>query len=204
MKNLPGIGAAIAVVGLLLFLFATHSMDWIDAPGLSLDLGEFQDVAEDADAYLGAEWYGSWLWAVTFIYIVVVAVFSTVLNPPNKGARIAMWFLVVGLISLVNLSDEEGRVAPRILGPLSLVFPALVLTFVWLSTTLGDYGTSVPEPKTGDMGMGLWMSYLGVVIVAVGCAVGTRTVRSTPQLGGPPPGVPYAPPPGPVPAGPPR
>lgn len=207
-RNLPGIGAAIAAVGLILFLVATHSMDWIEADGgFALDLGEFHDAADAAESspfsdddffLIGAKVYGSWLWLATFGYLAAVATLATVFNPPNKGARAALWSLlllpafgILGLLGLINLADEQGNVAPRIMGALGALGASFSLVFVWISTIVEDRNGI--NFKTADLGMGFWMSWASLLIVAVGCAIGTRTVQNAPAA-----------PSGPIPAGPPR
>lgn len=223
VKNLPGVGAAIAVVGLLLFLFATLSMDWIDFGGVTtMDLSEAQETAADYQTasdedtiFIGFDVYGSWLWMVVAAYLTAVVFFATVMNPPSPGARAFIWCVLmlpslglVGLIGLINMADENGRLVPRILGPLAMIGPSLALGFVWVSTIVEERGPL--EFKTADFENGFWMSWAGLLVIAVGCAVGTRSVPAGPAPAGagpgpmgPPPG-PLGPPPGPGPAGPPR
>lgn len=203
-RQLPGIGVAVAALGVLMLFFASTSMNWIDvseersgAPGgVSMDLSEARDMAEFNETMPILEWYGNTGWILVFLYVLATAVFATLLNPSHKGARSAIWAVlyipfpfapVLGAgLGFINLADDDGRVAPRILGASAMVAPAFPLVMVWIDL-LNDFDSDFDSAglASQDIGMGLWVSMAALVVVMIGCGLGTRTVPAAPSAVGP-------------------
>jgi hypothetical protein len=79
-------------------------------------------------------------------------------------------FFMAGMIGVgLNAADDEGSVAPKLCGALmTLVAAGLHGAAIW-SLFSGEFA---PDPATG-----VWAGVAGLVIVFVGCIVGTRRER---------------------------
>lgn len=123
----PWLGAIVAGAGLLLLWMATRSMPWIDDAANRWDLGELGATVDALGQFRVVRWYADWGWKLVVTYVVLVAVLSTLVNPTSRAARTLLWLPLVGPFALFNLTDGDGKAAPRVLGALAMLVPAAVL-----------------------------------------------------------------------------
>lgn len=99
--------------------------------------------------------------------------FSTALVPCGRGRRVATGLFMAGPVGLVaNLLDERGSVAPRLSGTVG-VAGALWMQVVAMNDLF--VGDDHPDPTVGP-----WVGVAALVVVLVGCLIGTRTERVQP------------------------
>ena len=106
-------------------------------------------------------------WAVA-VWAGLGLVIAAAWVPRAKGGRMTLGFLVAGLVGLVATAvDEQGRAGPRVAG----AFVALVCLVAHGAAVAGIFG----EDGAPDPAVGAWAGGVGLVLVLVGCIVGTRT-----------------------------
>jgi hypothetical protein len=183
VRHRPGIGLALGLVGIAMLLLSYFALPWASGGGVEADFSDIRDVysqtsdygvpvsasasdtnAEFMELYVEVIWYGIVAMAI------VAVVFATWLVPRSRGVRGVIGFLVGGVLGLViNIVDEHGKVGPRLTGAL-LGLVCLAVHGYALSIVFGeDYS---PDPA-----IGVWSGAAGLVVVIVGCLVGTRSER---------------------------
>jgi hypothetical protein len=106
-------------------------------------------------------------WAVA-VWAALALVVAALWVPRGKGGRMGLGFVVGGLVGLVaNALDERGRVGPRVTG----AFVAVVCLAAHTVAAMEMFG----EDGAPDPAIGVWAGVVGLLLVVVGCAVGTRT-----------------------------
>jgi hypothetical protein len=179
VRRLPGVGAIVAIVGLLVFILSLTAFPWVSGAGQDVTLLEIGDTFEDAgqvdDEYLYLEAYATWLWLGVAAYLALGVLFSTLVVPASYGLRIVLGFLLGGVVGLlVNAVDREGSVGPRVMGALVTLGVA------------GAHGFAVYKVFDGvddpQYGWGIYAGFGGLLLVLVGCVIGTRADRLTPAL----------------------
>ena len=105
------------------------------------------------------------------IRVRIAVVFATWAVPRSKSGRMVTGFLIAGVIGLaVNAADEEGTVGPRVSGALVTLLAGGLHAFAVLDLYGDDYA---PDPAWG-----VWAGFAGLLLVLVGCVMGTRIDRS--------------------------
>jgi hypothetical protein len=176
VRHLPGMGAIVAVVGLLIFLVSVASLPWARVGGEDVTRSDVVDAYEyeqendldDVD-YVG-EYATSW-WMLVAGVLALAVLFSTLVVPPSKAGRMVTGFVLGSLVGLaVNAADNDGRVGPRISAALA-IFGAAAVHGLAQFLLLGD----LQDP---DVGIGIWGSVVGLAVMLTGCSLGTRTVQA--------------------------
>jgi hypothetical protein len=109
-------------------------------------------------------------WAVA-VWAALALVVAALWVPRGKGGRMGLGFVVGGLVGLVaNALDEQGRVGPRVTG----AFVAVVCLAAHAAAAMEIFG----EDGAPDPAIGVWAGGVGLLLVVVGCAIGTRTEES--------------------------
>lgn len=168
-----------AGLGLLVFLLAVTALPWATAGDQDItrsDIQEAYEEAEDAgvefgDDYLGM--YAQWIWMASSGSLAVAVLFSTLVVPSSKAGRIVIGFLMGGLVGLVlNAVDDDGTVGPR-------VTAALMVILVAVGHGIAQF-TMFDGPNEPDPGLGIWAGMAGLLLVLLGCVIGTRVERTAP------------------------
>jgi hypothetical protein len=192
-RRRPGLGAAVAVTGLVLFAVAALGLPWTSgADELTLaEIGNRAEVASDAAAvrpwkFLFLERYADEVALRVVILLAVAVAFSTLVVPRSRALRVLLgsvpaWgglphggtiLILAGVLGLlVNLIDPEGGFGPRV---------AAVLTTLAVLALHGlalDYVLLDPDPAP-DPAFGVWVGLLGLAAVLVGTIIGTREVAA--------------------------
>lgn len=146
--QLPWLGCVIAGIGLVMLWMATTSMTWIKVPDQTLS--EFGASTEDLDGfgYRVVRAYAEWGWKLLIVYVVLVAVLATLVNPTSRLVRTLLWLPLVGPFAFFNLTDGKGSAAPRVLGAMAMFVPATVLGAVWVDLRVEpdvDPQVEIPE-----------------------------------------------------------
>jgi hypothetical protein len=106
-------------------------------------------------------------WAVA-VWAALGLVVAAAWVPRAKGGRMTLGFLVAGVVGLIATAvDEQGRTGPRVAG----AFVALVCLVAHGAAVAGIFG----EDGAPDPAVGVWAGGVGLVLVLVGCIMGTRT-----------------------------
>ena len=106
-------------------------------------------------------------WAVA-VWAGLALVAAALWVPGGKGGRIGLGFVVGGLVGLLaNVLDDRGRAGPRVTG----AFVAAVCLAAHSIAVMGIFG----EEGAPDPAIGAGAGALGLVLVFVGCVIGTRT-----------------------------
>jgi len=146
----------------------------VTPPGLPGTSEDTYTVPPSADTEPYHELYVKGLcWAVA-VWAAFGLVAAALWVPRSKGGRTALGFVVGGVVGLAaNALDEGGRVGPRVTG----AFVALVC--------LAAHGVAVAqifgEDGAPDPAIGAWAGGAGILLVLVGCAIGTRTDAAAPR-----------------------
>ncbi len=116
------------------------------------------------------EIYAEALWMAVVGAAVIAVVFATGIVPSSKGGRLLTGFLMAGVLGLaVNAADDDGSVGPRVSGALVALL------------CLGVHGYAVfdlfGDELAPDPAWGVWAGVAGLVLVLIGCVMGTRTER---------------------------
>lgn len=193
-----GVGAVVAVVGLVLFALSLFVLPWVSQGGEEATLAE---IGRSLDDVAGADGPGSWevdylrtyadrLALRVVIMLAVAVTFSTLVVPRGRVLRVvtgsvAVWaalpdvsmiLISVGLLGLlVSLMDSEGTVGPKV---------AAVLVVVGVGATHGfavhlalDETTPAPDPASG-----IWIGLAGLVAICAGVLIGTRRASTSPTV----------------------
>lgn len=176
LRHRPGVGLVLGIAGLLLFVLSLTALDWVDEAGQSMTLGDFRDIFREMHGADGLvrdhlfDAYALFLGWVALGWAAVGLVFSAWVVPTGQAARLVVWGLTLGVVGLlVNGLDREGRVGPRLCGALM----ALTSLVVHAAAANDFFG----EDLAPDPALGVWVGGAGLLLVAVGCIVGTRDER---------------------------
>lgn len=189
VRHRPGLGAIVAIVGFLVFMFGVAGMPWASVEDEGVTRSDIQDDYErkqdaglDNVDFLGE--YAEWIWIAGLGVLGLAVLTSTLVVPSSKGARVVLGLLGGGLIGLVvNAVDDEGTFGPRVTAALMTVGVAALHAFSMFLVFEG-----YPELEL-DPAAGMWTAFAGLTVVLLGCVLGTRIERGAP-----------APAPGPMPA----
>jgi len=153
-----------------------YPFTWVDEAGQSMTLGDFRDIFREMHGADGLvrdhlfDAYALFLGWVALGWAAVGLVFSAWVVPTGQAARLVVWGLTLGVVGLlVNGLDREGRVGPRLCGALM----ALTSLVVHAAAANDFFG----EDLAPDPALGVWVGGTGLLLVAVGCIVGTRDER---------------------------
>jgi hypothetical protein len=205
VRHRPSLGLGLALVGLALFVLSLTALPWISANGEDVTLPDIHDALEgngpapavpstgtlppqpgDLSGFRAApaapaqtatdgdygylETYSGGLWALVAAWLAVAAVFSTLVVPASQGARGLLGFLMSGLLGLaVCLVDDEGTIGPRVAAAFTVIVASWLHAAAVNQVFQGDGG---PDPAYG-----VWASAAGLVLLFVGCLIGTRQER---------------------------
>lgn len=156
----PWLGAFIAAAGVIVLWVATQSLAWIDSAASTLTLTELGHTAEGLGEFRFVRWYADWGWMVLAGYVTYVAVLATLVNPTSRAVRTLLWLPVAGFFAFFNLTDSDGKAAPRVLGALTMLVPAALLGAIWVDLLVDPKldpsleGVSVSEPDQQDLANG--------------------------------------------------
>jgi hypothetical protein len=195
----PGLGALIAVVGVILFALSLLALPWVSQDGKDLqlaDLGRAVSAVSEGEGALAAgpnfeaeflESYAERL-AVRLVLMVAVAVgFSTVVVPRSRAVRVLLgcspaWIalpdappalLVCGVLGAIVTWRDPGRtMGPKVAAVLTVLAVGLMHGYA-LSIVFGDLD---PAP---DPAIGVGASVAGLVAMVVGIAVSMATAKSS-------------------------
>jgi hypothetical protein len=117
------------------------------------------------------ELYVDLLWISVVVMGAVAVLFATWAVPRSKSGRMVTGFLIAGVVGLaINAADEEGTVGPRVSGALVTLLAGGLHTFAVFDMYGDDYA---PDPAWG-----VWAGFVGLLLVLIGCVMGTRIDRS--------------------------
>lgn len=176
LRRRPGAGLLIGAAGLLLFVLSLTVLDFAQRPtGEGLTIDELRRLFIDMRGWpRGQPWFTAYVRGLCWFglaWVAVALVFSTFVVPAGQAARLVVWGLLLGVVGLVAAGlDREGRVAPRLCGA-AIALAALALHVGSANDYFGE------ELSPADPGPAVWAGAVGLLLVAVGCAVGTRDER---------------------------
>jgi hypothetical protein len=117
------------------------------------------------------ELYVHVLWIAVVVMGAVAVLFATWTVPGSKSGRIIVGFLIAGVVGLaINAADEDGAVGPRVSGALVTLLAGGLHTFAVLDLFGDDYAP--------DLAWGVWAGFGGLLLMLIGCVMGTRIDRS--------------------------
>jgi len=170
----PGPGLVVALAGLALFFAALVALPWVAAPagGEDAKLSDWADLSDeeaeagDVEAVAG---YADVIWIVALVALTIAVVTSTLAVPQSVGGRVALGFLTAGLLGLLHLADKRGTWAHRVCGAAATVVWALMH-----AGAVADLFTFDGESTDVDAGLAIPVGFVGLLLVLVGCIIGTR------------------------------
>ncbi|HET6954538.1 MAG TPA: hypothetical protein VFI47_29510, partial [Acidimicrobiales bacterium] len=116
------------------------------------------------------ERYAGWVWYVVLGLGLTAVLSGTLLVPRDRAARVATGFLAGGLLGAVaSLADRDGEVAHRVAGAFGAIGAGTLCGFA-VADVFPDKGG--PSPAAG-----VWAGIGGLLLVLLGCVLGTRTER---------------------------
>jgi hypothetical protein len=166
-------------------LMSFVGLPWITESGRSVSLMDIRDQFEGIDppsevAYVVA--YARWVWIVVLAIAAVAVLTSGAFVPSSMAARIVIGCVVwaafgvfgIGISFLANGLDDRGVVGPRA--------GAAFLAIVAIGLHVGAYIDLFTGDAEPDAALGVWVGFLGVALVLIGCTMGTRAEPVDPWL----------------------
>lgn len=175
--NKPGVGVAIGLIGLAMFILAVVALPWVAGVdgGEDAKLDDFSDmpeeVAEASDAEVISA-YADGLWIAVAVGLTICVVTSTLAVPQSQGGRVALGVITAGLLGLLHLADRRGTWAHRVCGAVATCAYGLLH-----AVAVADVFTVEGESSGLDAGAGILVGFLGLLVILAGCIVGTRAEK---------------------------
>jgi hypothetical protein len=143
------VGAAIAVVGVVLGIISFVALDWVSQDGQTATFSDLKDLINSAGGFGQSlpgdtEIYFKWLGWVLLIVSFVVALLACLPSPASPALR--------GLGVLLGLAG-------------------IGLT-IWAIKGSDSWGDAFK-----DKGIGLWLALAGFLLIAIGSAVGPQRAK---------------------------
>ena len=175
VRHRPGAGLVLGLIGLALLLASLTALPWISSGGEDATFSDIRDALDEAPSsnsvatdYIETYAAGG-AWIVMGLAVIAV-LFTTWAVPRSKAGRICTGLLVAGLIGVAaNAADDKGTFGPRISGTVAAGLCLLMHGYAVNDLFNDDF---MPDPAWGA-----WAGVVGVVLVGVGCLVGTRIER---------------------------
>jgi len=196
--NRPGVGALVAVAGLVLFALSLLVLPWVHQGGEDLTLADLGRIIGEVNDDNGAfapqsfkadflENYAEQLDVRLVVVLAVVVGASTVVVPRSRVVRVVLasspaWIvlphtppalLACGLLgAVITWLDPGDSMGPKVTALVTTVVIGLMHTYV-LTIVFGDLD---PAP---DPAFGVWAGVVGLVAIVAGVAISMATARAS-------------------------